>query len=244
MSSPVETAVEKYRSTKNGKYYAEPAIVQYSQQLLDAGQQPKDVAARLMETFGFSFEIRDRILGQLTPPRSQSGNTLQPQQAQRPKQPPPTPAVAVEPETAAAPEVAVQNMDDAIIALNAQMDAEMVITPEKVDQMERWIKVRMSDRAMEAINTAFTATKRRKLNYQDWAIIALLHADSVTNNPGGASPHSRFIEFSASTNEWIKPIFSCHVHRVLASLELMGFTKKITTATRGHATTYSVTEIQ
>ena len=212
-----------FRSSKNGKHYTEEQIVAHGMTQLAEGKNLTDISNLLMANFGFTFEIRDRILGRLD-------QQPEPVACTKPLQEEPPPAG--------------QNMDDAIIAMNDQLDADMVITTDKVDQMERWIKVRMSDRAMDAVNDAFTATKRRKLNYQDWAIIALLHADSVRKNPHGASPHSRFIEFSATANEWIKPIFSCHVHRVLAALELMGFTKKIAAPKRGQATTYTVIEIE
>jgi hypothetical protein len=103
----------------------------------------------------------------------------------------------------------------------------LAITPEDVEAMENWIRGKVGQKSLNALNEEFRKRQRRKLDYQDLAAMALIHAKSVSENEG-RSPFARFVAVSALEGSIIpKPIHAAHVSLVLQLLEVIGFTKQI-----------------
>lgn len=143
----------------------------------------------------------------------------------------------------------VANFDDDIIARLNEMDAELKIldiTDDHLNTLEFWIKARITDRSLNALNTSFTKLRRRKLSYRDMAAIGMVHRRSVQENDG-YSNYKRFIVLSQQDDRLFgSPIYDCHVARTLEVFNLLGYTKRIAKHDpKNHlCARYTITEVE
>ncbi|HWE03165.1 MAG TPA: hypothetical protein VG326_12215 [Tepidisphaeraceae bacterium] len=120
-------------------------------------------------------------------------------------------------------------LEAAIIAMVEEMDADFGALPLDEDERETtefWIKSRITDKALNVFNDSLAKQNRRRLTYEDLAIMALIHKASVEENEG-YSMFKRFVNYSQAENSLLKPLSNAHVARAIKLFEQIGFTKKI-----------------